>query len=189
MKYFAKEAIRADNDSSLTPSQQKANHRKFNRNCKAYNKQLLKLESRISKQAFNFFYLGFTRWGLHDARLVSFSAGDGLDYRANGKQPFRINRQKAGVRIEILNYEQNLFYTFHFTGIRKTVFDFPSDDPLCNSDRVDGLFTYELTAAGKRFLRLEFLFTSGAIILIEFAKLQFARKRVRRRYAIGEMYS
>src|SRR5213595_3673367 len=108
MKYFTKEFIKADDKSALSKARRQAIDRKFDRNCKAYRRQLARLESRISKQAWNFFYSGFARWGLHDARLISFTAGDGLDYRANGKQPFRINKQKAKVRIQILNHDQNL---------------------------------------------------------------------------------
>jgi hypothetical protein len=189
MKYFTKEFVKADNDSSLTKAQSHTVSSKFERMCRAYRRQLAKLEPRISKQAWNFFYLGFGRWGLHDARLMSFAAGDGLDYRANGKQPFRINKQKAKARIRILNHDQNLLYTFECNGIQKTVFDFPTEDPLWNCGRVDLLHSYELTEARKGLLCLEFLFTSGATILVEFAQLKFERKRIHRTYASQAMYS
>ena len=189
MKYFTKEFIKADDESSLSKARRQAIDRKFDRNCKAYRRQLARLESRISKQAWNFFYFGFARWGLHDARLISFTAGDGLDYQANGKQPFRINKQKAKVRIQILNHDQNLFCTFNCSGIRKAVFDFPSEDPLWNANQVDNVHSYELTQASKHFMCLEFLFTSGATILVEFAQLRFDRTRIHRSYATQAMYS
>jgi hypothetical protein len=69
MKYFTKEFPKADNSSSLSKRQQEAIHRKFLRNSKAYQKQLSKLEGRVSQAAWNFFYFGFGRWGLHDAHL------------------------------------------------------------------------------------------------------------------------
>jgi hypothetical protein len=189
MKYFTKEFIKADNDSSLTKAQSQKIDKKFNRNCKAYRRQLGRLESRISKQAWNFFYFGFGRWGLHDARLMSFTVGDGLDYRPDGKQPFRINKQKAKVRIKILNHDQNLLCAFNCSGIRKVAFEFPSDDPLWNSGQVDDLHSYELTEAGKHFMCLEFLFTSGATILVEFARLKFDRKRIKRSFTTEAAYS
>jgi hypothetical protein len=189
MKYFTKEFPKADNDPSLSKAQQESVHRKFLRNCRAYSKQLEKLRPRLSKQAWNFFYFGFARWGLHDARLLSFAAGDGLEYRADGRQPFRINKQKAVARIRILDRHQNLLCTFTCRGVSKAVFDYPSDDPLWDLGRIDDLLTYELTAADGRHLRLEFLFASGATILVEFTRLKFTRQRIRRRYPLTARYS
>ncbi len=65
---------------------QKALDRGFTRTCRAYQRQLAKLEGRVSRQAWNFFALGFRGWGLHDARLLAFSVGDGLDHLADGRQ-------------------------------------------------------------------------------------------------------
>jgi hypothetical protein len=189
MRYFTKEFIKADNDSSLSRTKHDEVGRKFERNCRAYRKQLAKLRPRVSKQAWIFFYFGFGRWGLHDARLISFAAGDGLDYRIDGRHPFRINKQKAKVRIQILSHDQNLLCDFRCSEVRKAVFDFPSEDPLWNSGRVDDLHSYELTTASKNFLRLEFLFTSGSTILIEFMRLGFRRQRVRRRYPAEARYT
>src|SRR5882757_6974523 len=52
---------------------QKALDRGFKRPFRAYQKQLAKLEGRVSRQAWNFFAFGFRRWGLHDARLLAVS--------------------------------------------------------------------------------------------------------------------
>ena len=72
MKYFARKAL----------------GEKFEKTVRAYQKQLAKLEGRVSRQAWNFFALGFGGWGLHDARLLAFSVGDGLDHLADGRQRF-----------------------------------------------------------------------------------------------------
>jgi hypothetical protein len=189
MEYFAKEFAKADNDPSLSKAQDAAIHRKFFRASKAYSKQLQKLRPRLSKQAWNFFYLGFGRWGLHDAELLSFAVGDGLDYRADGRHPFAINKAKTTARIRILNRHQNLLCTFTCSGVLKAVFDYPTDDPLGDSRRVDMLLTYELTAADSRHLCIEFLFVSGATILVEFTRLKFSRERIHRRYPSSERYS
>jgi hypothetical protein len=183
MKYFGKEFTVADNNSSLSRRRREEIHKQFLKNCKAYRNQLAKLRPRLSKQAWIFFF-GFRRWGLHDARLLNFSVGDGLDYRANGKQPFEINNRRAKVQIRVLNRLQNLLYTFTCGGVRKVEFDYPSDEPLFNWGRIDLLNTYELTAADKRYLRLEFQFTSGATALVECIRIKFSRERIRRRYSI-----
>ncbi len=189
MKYFTKEFSKADNDPSLSKAQREAVHRKFLKSCEAYSRQLEKLRPRLSRQAWNFFCLGFGQWGLHDAELLSFSAGDGIDYRADGKRPFRINKAKTAVRIVFLNRLQNLLCTFTCSEVSKAVFDYPTNDILGDSKRIDMLLTYELTAADSRKLRLEFLFVSGATILVEFSRLKFRRQRIRRRYPSGAMYS
>ena len=189
MKYFTKESYRASNSRALTKAQRQVIDRRFLRNCKAYSKQLEKLRGRISRQAWNFFYFGFGRWGLHDACLLSFAAGDGLDHPCDGRVPFRYNREKAKVRILILNRHQNLLCAFECRDILRAIFDYPTDDPLWDTDRLDHLLTYELTAVNGRLLRLEFLFDSGATILVEFDRLIFRRRRVRRQFPIEAMWS
>jgi len=109
MKYFSQNAL----------------DRGFETSFKAYQKQLAKLEGRVSRQAWNFFAFGFRGWGLHDARLLAFSVGDGLDHLADGRQQFDENNQKAKVRILILNRKQTLLYSFVCTDVRKTVFKYP----------------------------------------------------------------
>jgi len=101
---------------------QKALDRGFQRNFRAYQKQLAKLEGRVSRQAWNFFAFGLRGWGLRDARLLVFSVGDGLDHLADGRQQFDGNEQKAKVRILILNRNQTLLYSLVRTDIRTVVF-------------------------------------------------------------------
>ena len=158
---------------------QKALDRGFKRNFGAYQKQLAKLEGRVSRQAWNFFAFGFRGWGLHDARLLAFSVGDGLDHLADGRQKFDENKQKAKVRILILNRKQTLLYSFVCTDVRKTVFKYPVQNTRYDSRRIELLETYELTAVNKHYLSLEFLFSSNATLLVEFGRLKFKRQRVR----------
>jgi len=151
----------------------------FKRNFRAYQKQLAKLEGRVSRQAWNFFAFGFRGWGLHDARLLAFSVGDGLDHLADGGRKFDENKQKAKVRILILNRKQTLLYSFVCTDVRKTVFKYPVQNTRYDSRRIELLETYELTAVNQRYLSLEFLFSSNATLLVEFGRLKFKRQRVR----------
>ena len=151
----------------------KALHKGFKRNIKAYQKQLAKLEGRVSRQAWNFFALGFGRWGLHDARLLAFSVGDGLDHLADDE-----NKQRAKVRILILNREQTLLYSFLCTEVRKAVFKYPVQRSRWNSRQIEMLETYELKAVNKYYLSLEFLFSSNTTLLVEFGRLKFNRQRV-----------
>jgi hypothetical protein len=160
---------------------QKVLDRGFKRNFSAYQKQLAKLQGRVSRQAWNFFAFGFRGWGLHDARLLAFSVGDGLDHLADARQQFDKNEQKAKVQILILNRKQTLLYTFVCTDVRKVVFKYPVQKTRRDSRQIELLETYELTAVDKHYLSLEFLFSSNATLLVEFERLKFKRQRVRQR--------
>jgi hypothetical protein len=58
------------------------------------------------------------------------------------------------------------------------VFNYPVQDSRRDWHRIDYLETYELTAVNKRYLSLEFLFSSNATLLVEFGRLKFRRHRV-----------
>lgn len=180
MKYFAHESSEGTQRTSLSGAQRKALDRRFERSLKAYEKQLAKLEGRISRQAWNFFAFGFGGWGLHDARLLAFSVGDGLDDPADERKRLDLNKQKVKVRILILNREQTLFYSFVCTDIRTAAFNYPVQDTRWDSRRVEHLLAYELTAVNKHYMSLEFLFSSNVTLLVEFGRLKFRRQRVSR---------
>ncbi len=180
MKYFAHESSEGTQRTSLSGAQRKALDQRFERSAKAYQKQLAKLEGRISRQAWNFFAFGFGGWGLHDGLLLAFSVGDGLDNPADGRERLDVNKQKAKVGILILNRKQTLLYSFVCTDIRTAAFNYPVQDPRWGSRRVEHLLTYELTAVNKRYMSLEFLFSSNATLLVEFGRLKFRRERISR---------
>ena len=52
------------------------------------------------------------------------------------------------------------------------------------SDHFEHLLANELTIINDRFLRHEYEFSSGASIIVEFEKLVYRRKRIRRKYAM-----
>jgi hypothetical protein len=180
MKYFPQEESSGDKYASLTNAQRKAIDRQFSRNLKAYHKQLDKLKGRISRQAWRFFALGFGDLGLHDARLLTLSVGDNLNFAVDRNQGSKARKQKTEVRILILNRKQTHLYSFVCTEIRKFLFNYPAQDPRWNSDQIELLETYELTSVNKRYLSLELLFSSNATLLVEFGQLKFKRQRLPR---------
>jgi hypothetical protein len=171
MKYFKRK------DNRGCKAQQKA----LERNCRAYQKQLARLQGRVSQQAWNFFAFGFAGWGLHDAILLSFAAGDGLDYQFRATEDFDVNKSKGRVRIQFLNRQRTMVYSFVCTDIRKVVFSYSTQDRRWDWHRIGLLETYELTAAGKQHLSLEFQFSSNTMLHVEFGRLKFLRQRVNRR--------
>lgn len=188
MKYFTYELIAASND--WIEQDKRALRRATKRMetaVRQYRYELESLKTRISQPAWKFFRYGFGNKGLHDARLLSFRIGDGLDYEPDGKAPFRLNAQRTSVALEFLNYEQDLHYVFQLRGIASVSCSlFREEHSYAKS--LGDLYIYELTRADKDNLRLGFLFASGATIVAEFQRLVFRMKRLKRRYEIGEMY-
>ncbi len=72
-------------------------------------------------------------------------------------------------------------------GVRRVQSDlFIDEEKYAKS--IGDLFTYELTAVDKDSLQLGFLFAVGASIVIQFRRLVFRRRRIKREYEEGEMY-
>jgi hypothetical protein len=188
MRYFTYDLIAAAND--WIPQSVKARRNAEKRLAavlKKYQRQLDALENRMSRSAWQFFRYGFGSRSLHDGRLLALKVGDGLNYTPTGTFPFFLNRQRTSAIIEFLNYEQDLHYVFDLRGVRHFYSDlFPEKESYAKS--VGDLYTYELTASGKDGLRLGFLFASGASIVVDFERMVFRKKRVRRRYPVGDMY-
>jgi len=187
MRYFTFELIAAANDwvRKGTVARVEAEAR-LTSVTKKYQHQLERLESRVSREAWQFFRYGFGSESLHDARLLSLQVGDGLGFIADGKEPFQINRRRAALSIEFLNYEQNARYTFDLRQVSHLSCDLLVEKESYARSLGD-LYIYELTAAGQE-LELGFLFASGATIVAQFGKLIFRKRRIKRSYELGEMY-
>ena len=158
----------------------------------AYRKQLLRLRPRLSKKAWNYFWLGFAKTGIHDARLIALTAGDGLNRLPRllgAPSPFRI-------KAEFLNQNGKFRFVFRYSQIKKFSFDFdaalgayfielPSGkyffDPkhYLKNNHLDHVLGDELSAVDKTYLRHEFIFHSGARIVVEAAKISFERKNIK----------
>ena len=81
----------------------------------------------------------------------------------------------------VLNRKQTLLSSFVCSDIRRVVFKYPVQKTPRDSSRIELLETYGLTAVNKGYLRLEFLFSSNAVLLVEFRRLRFKRQRISKR--------
>ncbi|HEU4507360.1 MAG TPA: hypothetical protein VFR78_03910 [Pyrinomonadaceae bacterium] len=187
MRYFTYELISAANAwGGQSVAERRKAEARYASAFEKYKEQLESLESRISGDAYAFFRYGFGSEGLHDARLLSLCAGDGLDYLADGQEPFLLNRRRLSVVIELLNYEQNAHYNFDLRKVNRVTCDlFVEDERYAKS--AGDLYTYELVGVGDE-LELGLLFASGATITVQFGRLVFRKKRLKRSYDLGEMY-
>jgi len=187
---------RLDDDPTETPEEF---GKWWSTTVRAYRSQLRKLQPRLSQAAWRYFWNGFGRWGLHDATLLSFTLTDCLGCDAG---QIRLNSRRAAVRMQFVNYEGDLLYTFTYRELKKVWVDWDAasrapifyelngDEPLIKTgfflehNRVDLLHADELTAVDRKYLRHEFLFFSGANLGVEFAKLSFRRQRIKRRRSV-----
>lgn len=108
---------------------------------------------------------------MHDGRLVSLQVLDDIAARRR-----RSRARKEGpmeVVIEAVPYVsigyQPPVYTLRYRDVGRLVVDFPSERPLFHAPGrgFDDWGYDELTAAGRRQLRHEILFSSGGTILVE----------------------
>src|SRR5262249_12605110 len=100
----------------------------------------------------------------------------------NESKPFNFSSHKTSVRMKVLCPYSDSFYTLEYAGVRRVVFDYPTDDPLFHStgDHIGDWGYDELTAVDDTYLRHEILFASGTSILIEFKKFSYHRQHVDR---------
>jgi hypothetical protein len=146
-----------------------------------YRDELTQLEPRLGPAAYEF----FTTESLHDGRVLSFVVGDGIDHKVGGATPFDINARQTAVRIEMFGAHIDVHYTLRYEGIRRVVFDFPSDEPLFHFEGGNlGDWGYdEISAPDAEYLRHEVLFSSGTSIIIEFQKFSYSKE-----YCEGNRY-
>ena len=189
MKYLTFELIATSNEwTNPTQRELRLAKKRLHSAFEKYRRELENLRPRLSKAAWDFFMHGRNEYGLHDARLLSFRIGDGLNYAPDGSSPFRLNHQRTSAMLEFLNYEQSFHYTFGLRRVSRVKSDLFSYEESVSEDLGD-LYLLELTASEGKKLQLGFLFASGASLVIEFRRLVFRRRRINRKYRIGEMYS
>jgi hypothetical protein len=188
MKYFTFELLCAANDwIEQSDEERLAAEQRFERASQEYLRGLDALRPRISKPAWEFFRYGGNETGIHDATLLSASAGDGLNYAAEGSSPFLVNRGKMAARIEFLNFEQDRHYTFKLQGVSHYAADLYVEQHRA-AKSIGDLYLCELSAASDDELQLGFLFASGASIVTRFKRLVFKNRRIPRKYEIGERF-
>jgi hypothetical protein len=157
----------------------------------AYRRQLSRLRLRLSQKAWQYFWFGFAQTGIHDAKLITLSVGDGLN-----QLPRQLGLPNAlRIKAEFLNQDSKIRFVFSYSQIKRFSFDFDATRGIF-IERLDGKTVFdakhylennhlehaladELSAVDKTFLRHEFIFSSGANFVIEAAKISFDRKRIK----------
>jgi len=174
MKYFTPDLWLGWHDEDNSARRQATEQ--FHRNGDEYLLQLRDVLPRLDKADQDF----FENTNLHDGRLVAFIAGDEIDFNIAEAEAFDINSHKTSVRLTVLGPWIDELFTLEYSGVRRAVFDYPTDDPLFHAEGCHlGDWGYdELTAVDDTYLRHEILFASGSSILIEFKKFSHSRQEV-----------
>ena len=173
MQYFKRELWLDVN----TPSSGAASSDQWMINLRAYQKQLKRLQPRLGPRLYRF----FTQISLHDGTLSMMSVGDKVRGRSGNKL-----RTEPFATLEVLDASKSNRYTLVYEGIRRLVFDYPSEEPLFhyNENGPIGDWGYdEITPVDKTYLRHEVLFSSGTSLLLEFMRFKYRNARVKNKRA------
>jgi len=180
VKYFTRQ-LWLDLQRSDGPSE--ASSRQWSENAAAYLRDLSSLRDRVTPDVFDFFH----KADVHDGSLMHFRVaetdplaeapppeGDGVDLQPDGdawEGPYPL-----GVEFAVAE-RSGVAWTLRYQGIRRILLDFPTESPLFFYPGMgfDDWGYDELSDAGDGFLRHEVLFSSGAVVLVEFRGVTVSR--------------
>ena len=181
MKYFTKQLwIDAQQPGDALEAE-----RRYGEAFAAYARELDALRPRLPADVFAFFESA----DVHDGKLIHLRVrdfdpvateqaappeaidADGEDDEGPWEGPYRV-----GVELAVREWTRTQ-WTLRYAAIRRILVDFPTESPLFvgPGDGFEDWGYHELSDAGDGFLRHEILFSSGAIVLIEFRDLSVER--------------
>jgi hypothetical protein len=161
--------------------------RRWDENYAAYSAELEALRGRLAEDVFEF----FRGADVHDGSLVHLQvrdfdplaarpvdaiddgAEDGTDVGPR-EGPYRVTVE---MRVGTSDAARDRDWTLRYAHMRRILVDFPTDTPLFfdPGGGFEDWGYHELSDAGDGFLRHEVLFSSGAIVLLEFRELSVER--------------
>ncbi len=172
MKYFTKELWLEAQDQKKTEQNRKA----WDKAHHDYRAELDRIKLRLSAEHFLF----FSEADVHDGELLQFKIIDGSRPAplTETQRPWR-NPGNYPVRVElaVIDAVEKYIWSISYSKIKRVVVDFPGSEPLFFSDGEGfGDWGYhEITEAENGFLRHEVMFSSGAVLLIEFGDVNIRR--------------
>lgn len=189
MRFFTREVVGAANNWGVWFGQSVEDRLKagdvFWATVERYYEHLEGLKARVSRPAWEFFRHGYAETGLHDATLLALSVGDAPGGAPGNLPSLSPMWRKAAARVELLNYEKSLHYSFGMRGLKHfsaDIFPFPDE---WGRGIIDDLFIYELTETESGELEFGLLFVSGATASLRFERLLFRRRRLKRLKSTG----
>jgi len=177
VKFFTYKLIAAANGwGRETLEEQRTAIDLFERAVKTYHRHLDRRRPKVPAAAWRFFRHRDPENTLHDARLINMTIGDipmRLGSSSKGRRPFTTR-----VRLEFLTHAEDQLYVFECSRIHSI----ESNLFVPTRERgLDDVYTYELCCAPKQRLTLNFLFVTGATITVQFDRLRFRRRILKRK--------
>jgi len=166
MKYFTAQ-LWADINSPRS----KAACKEWDRNVARYREHLKTVLPKMSARARWFFH----EISLHDGTLTRMEVGDRIEDTEGKWERCNINRRKAGVRLSVLSADGDYVFRLEYKQVSRVEMSFPGKSLFPSGwDPNFGDWGYdEITEGSDGAFQHEVLFSSGATILIEFAKFTF----------------
>jgi hypothetical protein len=157
-------------------------HRRWETGLVAYRRELEALRGRVPPGAFEFFDKARPHDGrLADLRVQGFASvtpyrRDPAEATADGSvDEYWAEPSQLAVEVSVAERRSSV-WTLRYSGIRRLVVDFPTEEPLFRRGQDFDDWGYdEFSDAGDGFLRHEVLFSSGATILVEFRDVSVER--------------
>jgi hypothetical protein len=174
LRFYDPELQNALNSEPWDPARFERARAKSRKLRDAYLKQLAKLAPRLSKRTFSRF--SNSRNPLFDSDLLQFSFGDSLSHARIAP---RINRFETSIQAIFRSFDGKTDHILSYKNIKSLNVTVPSErwfDMFGN--RISSLLTDELTSARRHMMRHQFLFETGAVIVITFERVRWETKKV-----------
>jgi hypothetical protein len=179
MKYYLRELqdfMNSENDSAESTKHAIKIARKQARLHKEYLSQLSQLQKRITARTYTLLHTSSDP--LFDSNLMAFSIGDSVRKKVKyGAEWFHTE-----VFIRLITFEEDAIYTLKYRGVDSVRFDLPHEKwynwPSVHD--IGCLLSHEVLPADEVYLSHEFLFTSGATLMIKFKKLDFEKMKIKK---------
>jgi len=172
MKYFTAQ-LWADINSPNSNSAAK----QWDENVENYREALTAILPKMNPHARRF----FRDMSLHDGTLTLTELGDRIDDTDGNWQRGDVKHRKTDVRLRVLSAEGDFIFTLQYKKVTRVEVRFPGE-VLFPAGRWPNFGDWgydELAEVEEGIFRHEVLFSSGATILIEFARFSFKRSPAR----------
>ncbi len=144
-----------------------------------YWRHVDEIKPRLPKLAYQLFRYGFAETGLHDAKLLSFTIGDGLDFVPDGTVRFTRKCADLVARLRLLGQSGEYHHLFEMRGEIATSMDLTGDNwDGQPGDELADLNYYEIVALDDRYLQLGLWFSNDSTLIIRFRKLRYRYRRL-----------
>lgn len=151
----------------------------WKRNYRNYQNSLKEILPTLGPQVRKFFQ---TPLQLHDGTMVRMEIGDHIASKGFVTRKSLWNQRNARIRLTVLSSTNEFLYEFDYRIIASAKLSFPGAISLFPAGEHTNFGDWgydELSLSRKGFFRHEILFSSGAMIAVEFQKLAMKKRSLK----------